>query len=262
MADEPEVIRDHMQDTRTALTEKLEALEQTVARTVENTTRPVKETVQSVTEATKETVSAVKDTVQQLADTVSTGVEKTVDTVKDTFNLSRHVQRHPWGMMFGSAAAGFLLGRLLPSARDVSESLGSLGRSLGPRMASASYQPSWAPEPRGHNGHDGAAREGRESASATGGGEGILSGLMDTYHDEVEKLKGMGIAAVMGVVRDLVQQSVKGEIGDRVAEWMNGLTEKMGGRPFTEPVLKTDRCERSSAEHPAVREDTGPLPGR
>src|SRR5262249_50854816 len=104
MADEPKGIRDQMQDTRTALTEKLEALEQTVPRTVETPPRPVVQTVQTVTEATRETVGTVKDTVRQVADTVSGAVE----TVKDTFNLPRQVQRHPWGMMFGSAAAGFL----------------------------------------------------------------------------------------------------------------------------------------------------------
>lgn len=278
MENEPEVIRDQLQDTRTALTEKLEALEQTVARTVENTTRPVVETVQSVTEATKETVGAVKDTVQQLRDTVTGGVEKTVETVKETFNISRQVQRHPWGMMLGSAAAGYLLGRLLPSAPDIRDSFGT---SMGSRMASAQSEPgraALAPEPRGHNGHgrghDGAAREPEPA------GESWVSGLLDTYHDEVEKLKGMGIAAVMGVVRDMVKQSVQGEIGDRLSDWVNNLTEKMGGKPFSGPVLETQSNESAApAEEPYAgagqahtstaasrprkgRENFGPLPGR
>lgn len=258
MENEPEVIRDQLQDTRTALTEKLEALEQTVARTVENTTRPVVETVQSVTEATKETVGAVKDTVQQLRDTVTGGVEKTVETVKETFNLSRQVQRHPWGMMFGSAAAGYLFGRLLPPASEVR---GSFGTSMGSRMASAQAEPGRAalvPEPRGHNGHGGHDGASREPAPE---GESMLSGLLDTYHDEVEKLKGMGIAAVMGVVRDLVKQSVQGEIGDRLSDWVNNLTEKMGGKPFSGPVLATEPDEPAAAA-PADRPyaAAGPAP--
>jgi ElaB/YqjD/DUF883 family membrane-anchored ribosome-binding protein len=269
MENEPEVIRDQLQGTRTALTEKLEALEQTVARTVENTTRPVVETVQTVTEATKETVGAVKDTVQQLRDTVTGGVEKTVETVKQTFNLSRQVQCHPWGMMLGSAAAGFLLGRLLPPASEIRESFGT---SMGSRMASSQAEPgraALASEPRGNGHRRGAEREAREPESA---GESWLSGLWDTYHDEVEKLKGMGIAAVMGVVRDLVKQSVQGEVGERLGEWVNDLTQKMGGKPFSGPVLATERNEpdaTSSAYAPSRgaqsrvgREDLGPLPGR
>jgi len=40
-------------------------------------------------------------------------------------------------------------------------------------------------------------------------------------------------------VRDLVGQSVQGEMGSRLKEWFNSLTEKMGARPFTEPVLES-----------------------
>ena len=63
MDDEPEVIRQQMEETRSALTDKIERLEHQVVGTVQNTTRAVNDTVENVKEAVQETVSTVKDTV-------------------------------------------------------------------------------------------------------------------------------------------------------------------------------------------------------
>jgi ElaB/YqjD/DUF883 family membrane-anchored ribosome-binding protein len=101
MENEPEVIRERMQENRTALTDKLEALEQQVlgvASTVTNTVENVKEGVQ-------ETVEVVKDSVKE-----------TVDTAREMFDLSRQVERHPWFMLAGSAGVGFLMAALLRRA--------------------------------------------------------------------------------------------------------------------------------------------------
>lgn len=257
MADEPEVIRDQMQETRTALTEKLEALEQTVAQTVQNTTTAVSETVQSVKDAVEETVGTVKDTVQQTVDTVSGAAQTTAETVKETFNLSRQVERHPWMMMFGSVAVGYLVGRMLPETRDMIPSSSSFpgnwgGSSLGQQMAASQVQPGAAytgQEPRSHNGHRGQG-EGAESRQEPETGESWVGGLLDTYRDEIHQLQGLGVAAVVGVIRDLVTQNVQGEIGSRLGEWMNSLTEKLGGRPLTEPVMATSH-ESSHSPEPA-----------
>ena len=232
MENEPEVIRDQMQDTRTALAEKLEALQQSVAQTVENTTRPVVETVQSVTEATKETVSTVKDTVSQIADTVSGSVEKTVSTVKDTFDLTKHVDQHPWLMVGGSAAVGFLVGRMLPSGPPLSHWTGSSGDRVAQRMADSPTNPRH--ETSGHNGHSSSQKE------QISGGHGLLDGLFDTFRDQIQGLEGLAVAAAIGLVRDMVKQNVQGDIGSRLGEWMDGLTQKLGGKPLSEPVFDKD----------------------
>src|SRR5262249_38838293 len=90
MDDSPEVIRQQMEETRAALSEKLETLEQQVVGTV------------------KDARAAVTDTVE----TVKGAVHDTVETVKETFDVSRQVERHPWAMLGGSIALGFLGGRL------------------------------------------------------------------------------------------------------------------------------------------------------
>jgi len=239
MENEPDLIRDQMQETRMALTDKLEALEKRVVSTVQDTTSTVAETVSTVKKAVEDTVGTVKDTVQNTVDTVSGTMQQTVSTVKETFDLPRQVDRHPWLMLAGSVAAGFVAGQLLPSA-----SAGSR-KAEQPRgfVPSSSRFPeslarNTAAEAPGHNG---------AKAKEAGEEENWLGGMLEPFREEIEKLEGLGIAAVVGVMRDLVTQSVKGEIGERLGEWMNGLTEKLGGKPLREPILESASDEPAEA---------------
>jgi ElaB/YqjD/DUF883 family membrane-anchored ribosome-binding protein len=102
MDNEQEIIRQQMEDTRTALKEKLETLEHQVVDTVQGATEAVSDTVETV----KETVETVKET-----------VEETVENVKETFNLAKHVQEHPWPAFACATVVGFLGGRLLNRTR-------------------------------------------------------------------------------------------------------------------------------------------------
>lgn len=95
MDQNPDVIRHEIEETRSALTEKLETLENEVFGTV----REAKEAVSS-------TVENVKEKVQE-----------TVQTVKETFDLRRQVCRHPWAAFGGSIAAGYLIGKVLAPER-------------------------------------------------------------------------------------------------------------------------------------------------
>src|SRR5262249_60811224 len=108
----PEVIRQQMQETRTALTEKLEALEHQVVETVQGARSAVTDTVESVRGA----------------------VHDTVCTVKETFDLNRQVERHPWAMVGGSFALGYVSGRLLKQATSA---LGRPGPGRGAPAAPA-----------------------------------------------------------------------------------------------------------------------------
>lgn len=113
MDQNPDVIRHNIEETRSALTEKLETLECEVLGTV----RSAKEAVTSTVENVKETV------------------EETVQTVKETFDLRLQVERHPWAMFGGSVAAGFVIGNVLPS-NGTSPSFRSLSSSSSINYAS------------------------------------------------------------------------------------------------------------------------------
>jgi ElaB/YqjD/DUF883 family membrane-anchored ribosome-binding protein len=243
--DEPELIRDQMQDTRTALTEKIEALEQKVTNTVQGATSAVTDTVQNLTDSVQETVGTVKDTVQATVDTVSGTVEKTVETVKDTFDVPARVREHPYVAVFGSLAAGFVLGRLLHPGRENRGGTSTRGQSWPEAIKQTAPEPApaAAPPPR---------RE--EKKSTWGAHEGIMGGLLNAFGGEVDKLKSLGVAALFGVIRDMVTQSVPGEMGSRLKEWVNGLTEKMGARPITESVLDTGQHEGQEDQDKAGEE--------
>jgi len=106
MADDLEVIRDKMDQTRSSLSDKLEALE-----------GQVRETVEGATQAVNSTVETVQDT---------------VESVKDAFDLAGKVERNPW-LAFGSAVAvGYVGGWLLgPSSPPREREAAPLPRTNG-----------------------------------------------------------------------------------------------------------------------------------
>src|SRR4051794_2704569 len=91
MDHESEVICNQMEETRTALQDKLESLEQHVSNTVQGAS------------------DAVTDTV----DSVKSAVQDTVDSVKESLSVRYQVERHPWTMFLGAALVGFVGARLL-----------------------------------------------------------------------------------------------------------------------------------------------------
>src|SRR5437667_3076637 len=95
MDPEPDVIKHEIDETASSLKDKLETLENEVLGTVKE-----------ATETVEETISNVKETVQD-----------TVQAVKRTFDLRYQTEQHPWLMVGGSAAAGFVAGMFLGGRR-------------------------------------------------------------------------------------------------------------------------------------------------
>src|SRR5688572_17181451 len=77
-----------IEDTRSAITEKLEILEERV----------------------RETVEGAQSTVEEIVETVKETIGDTVETVKRTFDVQYQVDQHPWLMVGGATLAGYLLG--------------------------------------------------------------------------------------------------------------------------------------------------------
>ena len=98
MDDTSEVIRQQMDEIRSQLSDKLESLEHQVS-----------DTVQSTGTAVNATVSAVQDTVE----TVTEAVRDAVHSVSNAFDIRRQVDRHPWLVLGGSVALGYLAFRFL-----------------------------------------------------------------------------------------------------------------------------------------------------
>jgi len=247
---ELEVIRDEMEQTRTSLADKLGALESQVRETVSTAS----ETVTSTVEGVKEVVSGVSDT---------------VSTVTETFNISKHIEQHPWAAMGIALAAGYVVSRLLggssqpsygpppgwqPQQPPTPTSQTSVP-SMGNVMGQASDQ---APSHRG-----GQERPQRQEQPPQQQGPGIMAQAaallpalssfvpdigsrvsaflpsLDQLTPEIEKLgntvaEGLGqlaVGGVMCVVRELAVDALPDSWKGEIVKIIDDATEQLGGKP-------------------------------
>lgn len=237
--DEPEMIRQQMDESRAALTEKLGLLEEKVSETVQSATASVAETVQSATASVTETVDSVKGAVQGTVDSVRHSVEDTVASVSEALDLALQVKRHPWAMLAGAIAVGYVGAQLLstgersrtrfPGSRRTNGSIDrlSLERAEGEGMTSA-HTPTHATNGSTTNG------------SAAPASSGLLSQIGDSFQAEIAKLKGLAVGAAFGMVRDMLTEAGPPSLKHEIAEVIDGFTEKLGGHRISGPVLSKD----------------------
>lgn len=219
MPDQSEVIMGQMEDTRKDLAEKLETLEKKVAGTVEtvtDTVQTVENTVENVKESIQETVETVTDTVQNTVQAVEETVGNTVENVKSFFDISRHVERHPWLMFGGSMLAGYIGGWLLT-----------------PSSAREEPPPAEPPAPRERLSVSVAHQQ--EELEETG--ESWLGKLTERFAPEIDKLKGLAVGTLFGVARDMISQWVPDALKEQVTDVINGFTTDLGGKVIREPLV-------------------------
>jgi len=239
------VIRQQMEAQRASLAEKLETLEDKIVRTVDGAREAVAETVQTVKDSVQSSVETVKDTVQS-----------SVETVKETFDVRHQVERHPWAMFGGSVALGFAAGWLLNRATGTSGA-SRTGVSSAWGYAPAAY--TGAGTGVGASSRSGYRDDARSAAAFTGTptsssaaaqpkGPSWVEELSQTFAPEVQKLKGLAIGAAMGIVRDLVTQSVPDQLRGQVDEMLNNVTTKLGGQPVQGHLLD-DFLPQRHGEH-------------
>jgi len=215
MLDEPEVIRQQMHETRSALTEKLETLEQQVVDTVAGAQTAVAETVENVKDAVQETVDVVKGSVQE-------GVE----SVRRAFDLPHQMQEYPWLFVGGSVALGYLCGSLCTGTSS----------RRGDYFKQAFVSPHG-----GANGNNGAAEYSpqsfKEEARPRSEKPGWFGSLAKNFSAEIDKVKSLAIGVGVGLVRDMIAQAAPDQMRPRVSEIMNDLTTRLGGETIRGPIL-------------------------
>lgn len=250
---EQEEIRQQIDESRNALVEKLELLEEKVAETVQNATNTVAEatatvlnTVNNATASVTDVVENVNTAVQGTVDTVRHTVTDTVESVKHTFDLSEQIQRRPWEMLAGAVAVGYVGGCYLgqsatPYVNPVLSQNGNHGASSPPyENGSASHVISSYPatSPVAHSVTD---RPVQSSASSNlvSKTPGASNTLQELFGDELSKLKGLAIGVSLGLVRDMISDSVPPSFQPQIAEVIDGFARKLGGEPVRGPVLQT-----------------------
>jgi len=230
MDHEAEVIKQQMEQTRSALAEKLENLEEHVAATVRSTTDAVSDTVETVKGAVEGTVHSVENSVEAVKETVSESVE----TVKETFNLNRQMQERPWLMMGGGVVVGYFAGCLLTT-----------GVRQASAVASHWGHPSVAPPPTANPSTATASSAAQESygnergwfssssfAPSAQSGPSTWDKVSEALGPTAEKVKGMAIGAAAGLVGNMILQAVPPNLRNEVEQVINEFTQAVGGKPL------------------------------
>jgi len=201
MATEPEVTKAHeeIDQTRSDLAQKVEQLEE-----------KVRDTVLSATENVNETIESVTSTVQQ-----------TVHSVKRTFDLNYQMQVRPWTIIGGTVVAGFLVGALISRTRPRRTWQGS-DRQADLMPPSERYLSE--PEPQ------------RAPPAPAAPRSSLVSGLMEQFGPEINKVKEVAIGYLVGMARDAIKDALPA-VGAQIEEVMNSATTKLGGEPVRGPVL-------------------------
>jgi len=233
MDEQFEIVKSEMEMRRASLTDKLEALEQKVTDSVHEVTEAVtnvkdavQDTVGTVKDSVEETIVAMKGTVGDTVDAVKEGFHDTMGAVKDTFDIPHQIDQHPWPMLAGAFAIGFVTGTLLPTSR----------RYDAPRSkySSNGFNRRSNSPPERSNGHT--AQE-TPVASAKSMGESVVSKFTHLVEPEINKLKGLAIGAALGAFRDFVTKSVPPEIGEHLHHMIDDVTTKLGAEPLREPIF-------------------------
>jgi DNA-binding protein YbaB len=199
---EPEVIRQDIEQTRSALTEKLETLEDEVMGTVRSAKESVEETIENVTET----------------------VQETVETVQRTFDLNYQMQERPWVLIGGSVAAGVAAGYVLEGLRPRATAWDDSTR----------YVPTES-RPADKGGGAFGYQQARYTPPRTEG-PSFFQSLLGRFDKEIGMVKELAIGFAGSVLRDMLKEALPA-VKDKVQQVVDSATTKMGGQPVKGPVF-------------------------
>jgi ElaB/YqjD/DUF883 family membrane-anchored ribosome-binding protein len=188
-------MRQEIDCTRSAMSDKLEALEDKVM-----------DRVQSAQETVKDSIQLAKDTVAR---------------VKRTLDIKHHVQQHPWAIVGGCFLAGLALATLFPRVHRRPRQMPDPPAGKGTAFSASLAQP----EQRGNGRFASAAPQSRRQSPPRS-----RPGVFDLFHDEIAKVKGLAIGYVMGLARDAIKDSVP-QLASQIDDLMNSVTMKLGSQP-------------------------------
>jgi len=235
MEDQNEQILKQMEETRSSLSEKLEALE---TKVTDKVVQPVAAAVERAADVAVEIVDTVKETVQN----VTGKVEETTQAVVSAFDLSKQTRRHPW-LVFGIAATtGCVVGSLLGSRAQ--------------RRGSAHESTSWA-RPKHVKGTNGAAHH-TEASPLRRAPKKVESEQESWIKEQMRHLGKLAISALMSSIRDLAKRTVPGPLGDRIGAEVESMTTSLGAEPIRGDVLSpmAERTGNDGKEAERSRKET------
>jgi ElaB/YqjD/DUF883 family membrane-anchored ribosome-binding protein len=228
-----------IEDTRAAMSEKLDILEERVRETVEGAQSSVEDIVENVknmvdttVEAVKQGVEGAQSTVDEIVETVKGTVGDTVETVKRTLDVQYQVDQHPWLMVGGATLAGYLLG---------SWGGGSTSPAFSTNDSASSAAGTTADMSASHAKHDSLLPSDRESSVHPQPQQGMGSSVVDQLKDEIAIIKVAAVGALISTLREMVKQAVP-----TLAPHIERARSQRGGQTLEPPM-----------QHPTSRSHAG-----
>jgi ElaB/YqjD/DUF883 family membrane-anchored ribosome-binding protein len=217
------LIRHQMDETRSALTDKLERLEQKVTDTVQGAVQSVGDTVENVKHVVDDTVQSVRTSVQS----VKSSVQDTVHAVGEAFSITHHVERHPWAMVAGATALGFVGGYILMNKSGdarAEEKFRHLAASQG-RVPQPEYVPEqhFAPQAPANRSATSSTMSSMRSGQST-------NAFAEWLRPAASQVQSLAVGAALSLVRDMLIQAVPKPMTGQVTELVDGLTTSLGGQ--------------------------------
>jgi ElaB/YqjD/DUF883 family membrane-anchored ribosome-binding protein len=170
MGDSSHQVTQHETETASGTGDRLQELEARIGNTV-----------QAAESVAVQTVTTVKESVQAAAGSARQAAHSLAQTV----DLDRQVQEHPWLVMGGSVALGFLAGQLL---RECSHAAS---------VAQATTGEQWGAQTK-------------ESAEQGAAGSGMSFGGLTTWlGQQLDEVKGFASSAVMNYAHALVARGLE-----------------------------------------------------
>ena len=164
-------------------------------------------------EVVHDTVATVKSTVASTGDMV----QSSVSSVKDTFDVSLQVERHPWGAVGTAAIAGFALGRLGENGRRTAsarrENLDTHPKNDEPHDI--------RPDPNSSNSPTKSSADDRPPRN-----------ISNVIAHHLEPLKSLAIGAVMASIEKVLANGLHQEWREPLSKTIDDITFELGGRPL------------------------------
>jgi len=232
---EMSAIRNQMDETRTALAEKIELLEKQVTNTVQGAAQSVGDTVETVKQTVGDTVETVKHAVEDTVNSMKTSVQESIHAVGEAFSIKHHVENHPWPMMAGAVAVGFVGGYMMFNRSEnqrAEDKFRRLASSQGrpPEQQYGAYEPSPSAMPAApRRASNGSMRDMRGSSSS--------NAFQEWLRPATQQLQSLAIGAALSVLRDVITRAVPKPMEGQITEMVNGLTSSLGGQVIRESLL-------------------------
>ena len=173
-------------------------------------TESIKQDIDATRDAMTEKMEQIESRVKGTVEDLKGSVEETVETVKQAFDMRHQVDQRPWTMLGASVLTGYVLGNM--GGSDSSRSVDALPYYPPPAGVAA---PGSEYQSRGYgNGQDQKLASYPSSYPASPASPqqrsttGFMTSIMDQFGDELDVLKDAAVVTIGNMLRDLLKKNL------------------------------------------------------